>query len=77
MPATWVPWPLSSCPEPAQALGLPPEPMQLVWATTLPARSSWSTSTPVSTMPMATPAPVDRAHAAGAPICDRPHCSGR
>src|SRR5437763_4599806 len=47
--------------------------MQSVSATTLPARSSWAANTPESTMPIRTPAPVVRDHAAGAPICWRAH----
>src|SRR5437588_1019863 len=77
MPATWVPWPLGSLVPPGpQRAGLPFDPTQSAPSTTLPTRSSWPASTPVSTMPTVTPAPVDPAHAAGAPICSRPHCTG-
>ncbi len=48
MPATWVPWPLSSWADPVQRPGSPPVPMQLVLASTLSARSSWARSMPES-----------------------------
>ncbi len=74
IPATSVPWPLSSWPVPLQSRGLPPDPTQSVLAAIRPARSWWARSTPVSTTPTGTPAPVLVDHAAGAPIIARPHC---
>src|SRR5437763_6935299 len=73
-PATWVPCPLSSCPDPVHRDGSALAPMQFVVVRIWPARSSWLRSTPVSTMPTLTPAPVLVAQADGAPICVRPHC---
>ena len=77
IPATWVPWPLESLVPPGpQSPGSPLAPTQSAPPTTLPARSSWDASTPESTIPTVTPAPVDIAHAAGAPTWRRPHCTG-
>ena len=68
MPATWVPWPMTSVVPPGpHAAGFPLEPTQSTPLTTLPARSSWLASMPESTTPTVIPAPVDTVHAAGAP----------
>ena len=74
-PATWVPWPLSSCPDPPHAAALPFAPMQLMWPTSCGARSSWARSTPESTTAIVIPSPVPFAHAPGAPMRSRPHWS--
>ena len=76
MPATWVPWPLSSCPEPVHAAALPSAPMQLTWPSSLRREVLVARGRrPESTTAIVMPSPVPRAQAPGAPMRSRPHWS--